>query len=76
MVVKSETFKKIDNMDEFADLFLSLYFMSEKNEHQMIKLSKEFKETLGIILEKYRDYFSDNMFDDNGKFKIDEFLSK
>lgn len=76
MAVSSKTLMKIDNMEEFVDLFFSLYFMSEKNKKGMIRLSKNFKEVLDIILEKYKDYFADDLFDENGKFKIDEFISK
>lgn len=68
--------KSIDNMKNFTDLFFSLYFIEEIDEHSRVDLSKYFVDLFDEIvnLSKYRKVLDKNLYDENGKFKIGDFL--
>ncbi len=72
--------KRINSMADFANLFLAIYSLKFNSEDDNVYLPVNFKEVLeNSIFTIYRNLSSINsdiLYDENGNFKINEFLDK
>ena len=67
--------KEITMMSEFTNLFLSIYASKVLDEEGKVCFSVEFKDIIeNIMNSQYNGEDNYNIYDENGLFKIDEFM--
>ena len=69
---------KIENMNDFADLFLAVYSMTNRGKDDSIHISRYFKKVINHIMNtsiEYKNTIS-NLYDKNQMFIIEEFMQR
>ena len=64
---------KIENINDFTKLFLSIYSKKKADSDNIVYFSKYFNEILVNVMNIYKDNIP-SLFDENEEFKIGEFL--
>lgn len=69
---------KIENMNDFADLFLAIYSMTNRNKDDSVHISRYFKKVINHIMNTSDEYKCaiSNLYNKDQSFNIEEFMQR